>query len=146
MWLIGDGKNARREQFEKAGWTIGYHRRGSQGRHGVRLRLSAEQPRLLYIVNLGGMDENEETSNFLSTLMYDQLNLRGLILLEAPEHSSAWTMPHGKKTESTEWYAVTTRWCGLEAGHLTAKGEWTSVKGGSTTPRFSTYVRANFPL
>ena len=145
MWLIGDVGHARKEQFENAGWSIGYDRRGSKGRPGLRLRLSTDQPRLLYIVSFGGMDENEETSSFLSGLMYDQLNLRGLILLEAPENSKTWTMPHGKRTENrTEWYEATTRWCGLQSEISTAKGEMTCVKGGKS--KLTTYVRANFPL
>ena len=84
MWLIGDKQNARKDEFEKAGWTIGYNRTLKR-RDGLRLRMSTDQPRLLYIVAFGSVDESEDASNFLSTLMYDQLNLRGLIVLEAPE-------------------------------------------------------------
>jgi hypothetical protein len=143
VWIIGDNKHARRKQFENAGLTVGYSKHGSLNkdqRHCLRLRLSTDQPRLLYIVNLGGMGNTEDISNFISVMITDQLNLRGFILLEAPEHSSAWTMPHGKLTESTEWYPVVTRWCGLTAEQKDAKGERV------TPSTFSTYVRANFPL
>ena len=145
MWLIGDGNNARRKQFEKAGWTIGYSICGSTGRHKVRFRMSADQPRLLYIVNFGGMAGNAETSTFLSNLMYDQLNLRGLILLEAPESSKFWQMPHGKLTEHRDWHPTVTRWCGLAVQSTqSAKGERRSDT--HSTSKRSTYVRSNFPL
>ena len=28
VWLLGDNKHVRKEQFQKAGWTIGYSRHG----------------------------------------------------------------------------------------------------------------------
>ena len=122
VWIIGDIKHTRSTQFQKAGWTIGNTHHPKEGqRTNWRLRLSTEQPRLLYIVNFGGMKETERTSSFISVIITDQLNLRGFILLEAPETSSAWTMPHGKQTESTEWYPVVTRWCGLEETFETQK-------------------------
>ena len=150
MWLIGDNKHVRRKQFETAGWTIGYSRHGSLNkdqRRCLRRRLLTVQPRLLYIVNLGGMGNTEDVSNFISVMITDQLNLRGFILLEAREDSSAWTMPHGKLTEGTEWYPVVTRWCGLTAEQKDAKGEKVTPKGETVAPsKLSTYVRANFPL
>ena len=79
VWLLGDDKHVRKEQFQKAGWTIGYSRHGimtSSERRCLRKRLSTAQPRLLYIVNLGGMGNTKEESNFISVMMTDQLNLR----------------------------------------------------------------------
>ncbi len=124
VWIIGDTRSTRKKQFEKAGMTIGNcgHPLKSQ-RPNWKLRLSTDQPRLLYILSFGGMDETEEVSNFISAIVTDQLNLRGYIVLEAPEISSVWTMPHGKITESTEWTPAVTRWCSFHAEHQAAKGE-----------------------
>ena len=152
MWLIGDNRRVRKEQFEKAGWTIGYNRHGSldkDQRRCLRLRLSTAQPRLIYIVNLGGMGNTQEVSNFISVMITDQLNLRGFIVLEAREDSDLWKMPHGKLTEGNEWYPVVTRWCGLQAEPKATKGEKSdgmSDAKGERLSRLSTYVRANFPL
>ena len=97
VWIIGDMRNARKIQFEKAGMTIGNCRHPLKSqRPNWKLRLSTDQPRLLYIVNFGGMDETEDVSNFISEIVKDQLNLRGYIVLEAPENSSVWTMPHAR--------------------------------------------------
>ena len=57
--------------------------------------------------------DTESVSNFISVIMKDQLNLRGLVLLEAPETTRAWKMPHGKLTEGDDWHNAVTRWCGL---------------------------------
>ena len=106
VWIIGDKERGRSRQFKNTGWTIGCTKHGTLNdnrRNNYRKRLQSEKPLLLYIVNFGGMGHTEENSTFLLDLINDQLNLRGLILIEAPEDSSAWNMPHGKLTEGTDW-------------------------------------------
>jgi hypothetical protein len=124
VWLIGDHNQVRRQQFKDAGWVIGLSSNRSLNkskRRTLRSRFADDQPHLLYVVNLGGMGDTEDVSSFIAVLMQDQLNLRGLILLEAPESSNVWTLPHGKLTEHRDWHPAVTRWCGLTS--QTAKGE-----------------------
>ena len=87
VWMLGDRHNVRRQQFADAGWMTGYSKQCSLGekqRVNLRKRLASEQPLLLYIVNFGGMGNTTDVSNFMVSMITDQLNLRGLILLEAP--------------------------------------------------------------
>ena len=47
-WIIGDRNQARKKQFENAGWTIGLGKHGNLSeakRRSWRLRLSTEKPR-----------------------------------------------------------------------------------------------------
>ena len=166
VWIVGDKERGRSRQFKNAGWTIGCTRHGSindNQRRSWRLRLHSEKPLLLYIVNFGGMGDTEDVSDFLLVMIKDQLNSSGLILLEAPESSSAWNMPHGKLTEGTDWNKVNTRWCGLTEPEVQTtkgerrvnanpKGETPKGEGESrgevptSVSKRSTYVRANFML
>ena len=144
VWLLGDHNQVRRQQFKDAGWVIGLSSNRSLNkskRRTLRSRFADDQPHLLYVVNLGGMGDTEDVSSFIAVLMQDQLNLRGLILLEAPESSKLWQMPHGKLTEHRDWHPTVTRWCGLTS--QTAKGELSDTH---STSKRSTYVRSNFPL
>ena len=82
VWLIGDRYGKRREQFQRQGWQIGFSKSGSiraATRSTWLRRLSEDKPRLLYIVEFGGMDNNNSVSSFLGKLVDEQLKLCGLI-------------------------------------------------------------------
>ena len=88
VWLIGDRHGKRQEQLENAGWQIGFSKCsniGADTRRSLRLRMAEDKPRLLYIVEFGGMGNSNNVSSFLENMIDDQLKLCGLILLEAPE-------------------------------------------------------------
>ena len=144
VWFLGDHNQVRRQQFKAAGWIVGFSSNGKlkQSKYRtLRLRLADTKPQLLYVVNFGGMGDTEDVPSFIAVLVQGQLNLRGLILLEAPESSNVWTLPHGKLTEHRDWHPAVTRWCGLTSE--TAKGELSDTH---STSKRSTYVRSNFPL
>ena len=150
VWMLGDRHNVRRQQFANAGWTTGYSKQCSlteKQRVNLRQRLSSEQPLLLYIVNFGGMGNTTDVSNLMVSMITEQLNLSGLILLEAPESSNAWEMPHGKLTESDAWQPADTRWCGLTAEQKTAKGEIVPATKARTQLQNAPHMYARtFPL
>ena len=76
VWMLGDRHNVRRQQFADAGWTTGYskqHALTEKQRVNLRQRLASEQPLLLYIVNFGGMGNTTDVSNFMVSMITDQL-------------------------------------------------------------------------
>ena len=82
VWLIGDRYGERRKQFQRQGWQIGFSKSGSTRatqRSTWLRRLSEDKPRLLYIVEFGGMDNSNHVSSFLGNMVDDQLKLCGLI-------------------------------------------------------------------
>ena len=92
VWMIGDRHNVRKQRFADAGWTTGYSKQcalNNSQQVNLRMRLASEQPLLLYIVNFGGMGNTTEASTFIGSMITEQLKLCGLIILEAPESSSA---------------------------------------------------------
>ena len=102
VWMLGDRHNVRRQQFADAGWTIGYSKQcalTNSQQVNLRKRLASEQPLLLYIVNFGNMPSTKEVSSFLRTFISEQLNLCGLVMVQAPEQSSAWKMGHNKSED-----------------------------------------------
>ena len=102
---MGDKHGKRQEQFQRQGWQIGFSKCSSIGadtRRNLRRRMAKEKPRLLYIVEFGGMDNSTSVSSFLGNMVDDQLKLCGLILIEAPENTPTWTSPHGKRSEGEE--------------------------------------------
>ena len=82
VWLIGDRHGKRQEQLENAGWEIGLSKCsgiGADTRRSLLLKMAEDKPRLLYIVEFGGMGNSISNSSFLENLIDDQLELCGLI-------------------------------------------------------------------
>ena len=76
VWLIGDRHGKRQEQFQRQGWQIGLSKSGSikvATRSTWLQRLAEDKPRLLYIVDYGGMDNSNSVSSFLGNMVDDQL-------------------------------------------------------------------------
>ena len=126
VWLIGDRHGQRRQQLQNAGWSIGFTIMAVLLMMHVAFGdlVYPKKDLVYYIVEFGGMGDNDDVSIFIGSMTTDQLHLCGLILLEAPENSRTWTSPHGKRSEMQGWSKQVTRWCGLvEAKPQTTKGE-----------------------
>ena len=82
VWILGDRRGRRQEQLENAGWKTGISKCsniGADTRHNLLLKMAEAKPRLLYIVEFGGMGNSVSSSSFLENLIDEQLRLCGLI-------------------------------------------------------------------
>ena len=81
VWLIGDRHGKRQEQLANAGWNC-FSKCGSihtDLRREMLSRIAEDKPRLLYIVECGGMGNNLSSADFLQSLIDEQLKVCGLI-------------------------------------------------------------------